>query len=93
NPTVSNPAVTANANDARDTAVTWRWVNVGCAGAFVATAVAGIIQANAKFQPEVTFMQKRPIPKRDAAKIDWHLSVAPALGDRPGGTVGVLGRF
>lgn len=93
NPTVSNPAVTANANEARNTAVTWRWVNLGFAGAFVATAVAGIIQANAKFQPEVTFVQKRAIPQRDAARLDWHLDIAPAVGDRPGGTVGVSGRF
>lgn len=103
----TNEAVTGPANEARDEAVTWRWVNLACAGAFVVTAVVGVVQANVKFQKEIVTVKKRPLPPMPnvdapnaeatkpapkAAAVEWHLDLAPSERGN-GGTLGVFGRF
>ncbi|MGH7285864.1 MAG: hypothetical protein ACRELY_30465 [Polyangiaceae bacterium] len=97
NPTLtSNQSVTAPANEDRNEAITWRWVNLASAGAFVLTAAIGIAQANVKFQRDIVTVRQRPLPPaaKPSAKIDWHLSVTPLVTEHAnGGTLGVSGTF
>jgi hypothetical protein len=100
NPSPDNPSVTAPATDARDSAVNWRYANLACAGAFVVSAVIGIVQANLEFQSDVVVVKHRPLPpslrgESASAKIDWHLTAAPTMSDShaSGATFGLVGRF
>ncbi|MEO7112959.1 MAG: hypothetical protein ABI183_21150 [Polyangiaceae bacterium] len=100
NPSPDNPSVTAPATDARDSAVNWRYANLACAGAFVVSAVIGIVQANLEFQSDVVVVKHRPLPpnlrgESGSAKIDWHLTAAPTVSDShaSGATFGLVGRF
>lgn len=100
NPTKDNPSVTAPANDARNASVNWRYANLSCAGAFVAVAILGVIQANVEFQTEVLTVKKKPLPPalREGARVDWHFTAAPVSGERStssptGATFGIVGSF
>jgi hypothetical protein len=102
NPTPANPAVTGPATDARDDAVNWRYANLVCAGAFVVTAVIGIVQANVEYQSDVVTVKKRPLPPNlrgeqasESKKLDWHITAAPLVTDAhaSGTTIGIVGRF
>lgn len=102
NPSPDNPSITAPATDARNEAVDWRYANLICAGAFVASAVIGIVQANIQFQSDVVTVKTRPLPpslrgesSAENKKIDWHITAAPTVTDAhaSGATFGLFGRF
>ncbi|HWL85618.1 MAG TPA: hypothetical protein VNO21_07440 [Polyangiaceae bacterium] len=53
---------TATAQEHYDRARTWGFVNTLSYSAFLVTAIAGIVEANVRFEPQVTTVKKRAIP-------------------------------
>jgi tetratricopeptide (TPR) repeat protein len=62
NDNAANPSPTTEAQQHLDAARAWRFVNLAAYGGFVLTAVAGIVQANVKFERDVVVVRKRPLP-------------------------------
>ncbi len=105
----SNSATrTKDAQAELDRANTYRVLNLSAYGAFVATAVVGVVQANLKFQSEVVVVRQRTLPAlppgapaRESATPSRGASLVLAPLLRPlatehgfhGGLFGVEGRF
>ena len=61
----NDPAGTSQTVDAQrhyDRARTWGFINTLSYSALLVTAVAGIVEANVRFVPQMTIIKKRPIP-------------------------------
>jgi hypothetical protein len=73
------------ANEYISRASTVRTVDLVLAGTFAVTAIAGVIEAQAAFVPEVVEVRKRPIPMA--------LPTISPSADARGALIGVVGRF
>ena len=58
----TNPTATRDSLQHTNDAESWRVVNLVSFGAFATLAVAGIVQANIRFEPEVVVIKKRSVP-------------------------------
>lgn len=58
----ASPTQTRDSLQHTANAQTWRAVNLVSYGAFAVTALAGIVQANVKFEPEIVVVKKRAVP-------------------------------
>jgi hypothetical protein len=76
------------ANEYIDRANVVRTVDLALVGALAVTAVAGVIEAQVAFVPEVVEVRKRPLPTAWTATP----TLAPST-DARGAVVGVVGRF
>jgi hypothetical protein len=89
----SNGFHSTQAQAATDRANGYRILNLASYGAFLVTAVVGIVQANAKYEPELVLTRKRtPLPASGAM---WKPTLAPLTNEHgaTGGVVGIEGRF
>lgn len=96
----TRPDATARATSHRDSALRLQLVNLISYGAFAATAIAGVVQANLAFVPETVRTQKRevphaptapaPEPKQETSKLHVWPTIAPLTS---GLSAGVEGRF
>jgi len=74
----SGTTQTADAREHYDRARTWGVINSLSYGAFLVTAVVGIVEANMRFEPQSVIVRRRPIPPA--------VSLVPAVGP---GTAGL----
>jgi hypothetical protein len=90
-----NGSRSADANAAIARANGYRVLNLASYGAFLVTATVGIIQANAKFEPELLITKKRTLTLPPPNGAFWKPTIAPLVGERgaTGGVVGIEGRF
>lgn len=100
-------AAQAHADGQRDQEDGWiaranttRYVNLALAGAFAVTWIAGVLQAELAFVPEITVQRTRPIPPvglRTAPPLSVRPTVTPitlpAEGRVVGGVFGLAGSF
>jgi hypothetical protein len=78
---------TTRANEYITRASAVRTVDLVLVGAFAVTAIAGVVEAQAAFVPEVVEVRKRPLPIATVVP-----TIAPST-DARGAVVGVVGRF
>src|SRR5207253_2124975 len=76
----------------RSRANAWRDIDLVCIGAFALTYLAGVVQAQAAFVPQVTESQTRPLPRVSVAPAGGAAS-RPEGGPPAGGWLGIRGAF
>ena len=89
----TNPFRSRDGQSAIARADGYRVLNLVSYGAFLATAAIGIVQANAKFEPELVITRKRTLPISGAF---WKPVLTPLSNERgatTGGLVGLEGRY
>jgi len=93
-PETGQPVDVAGLNNAIQTAAK---LNQVAFGTWAALTIAGIVQAQLAFVPEVSTTVKRPIPKRPVPREEQKSgppSVVPVVSFLPGGAgLGLIGRF
>jgi hypothetical protein len=86
---------TVDAIAATDRANGYRILNLASYGAFLVTATIGIVQANAKYEPELLITKKRTLTLPPPNGAFWKPTIAPLVTEHgaTGGVVGLEGRF